>query len=89
MERRYLHLCGTIAAVSLALMWLPLFVRNLPLPQISSMWLVPWFLGSILLSIVAGYKASRWWFLVTACFGLTLTLFWIGGAVWEYGARPH
>lgn len=89
MRRWYLHLCGMIAAGFLVLMWLPLFVGHLSIPRISSMVLAGGFLGSVLLSIVAGYKASKWWFPVTASFGVTLILLWIGQAAWEYGASPH
>jgi hypothetical protein len=83
------HLTGAVAATSLLLMYSPLIFRHLPVPHISAMWAIGWFLISGLLSVVAGYKASRWWFLVTACFGLTLTLVWIAEAIWESRAAPH
>jgi hypothetical protein len=83
------HFMGTTAAVSLLLMWLPIFFRPRSLPRISLWWLVGWFFCSALLSIAAGYKASRWWFLVTVCFGLTLILLWIGEVLWESRATGH
>jgi hypothetical protein len=90
MTNRWLwHLAGALSATSLLLMWLPAFAHSLSLPHISAWWLVGWFLSSTFLSIAAGYKASRWWFLVTACFGVTLVLLWIGEAIWEYRATPH
>jgi hypothetical protein len=65
------NVIGTTAAASFVLMWLPLFFHRRVVPHISAWWVIGWFVGSALLSIIAGYKASRWWFLVTACFGLT------------------
>jgi hypothetical protein len=68
---------------------LPLIFHKLSVPRISALWAIGWFLTSGLLSIIAGFKASRWWFLVTACFGTTLLLIWMGEAVWESGGTGH
>jgi uncharacterized membrane protein HdeD (DUF308 family) len=68
--------------------FLPL-IFHLPVPHISTMWLVGWFVVSEVLSIAAGHKASRWWFVVSGCFGLTLILLLVAQAVWESGAAPH
>jgi hypothetical protein len=83
------HFIGAMTAVSLLLMWLPMFFHQLPLPRVSAWALVAWFFSSALLSIIAGYKASRWWLLVTVCFGITLLLIWIGEAIWESRATGH
>jgi hypothetical protein len=83
------HLIGAITAALLLFIWLPLFVHNLAVPHISTWWIIGWFVGSATLSVVTGYKASRWWFLVTACFGVTLILLWIGEAVWNIAPQPH
>jgi hypothetical protein len=83
------HLIGTASATFFALIWLTLFFHHLPVPNISTLWVIGCFLIAALLSIIAGYKASKWWFLVTACFGVTVVLVWIGQAIWEYGASPH
>jgi hypothetical protein len=83
------HLIGALAAASLLLMYLPLIFHHLSVPRISALWVIGWFLISGLLSIIAGYMVSKWWFLVTACFGMTLLLIWIGEAVWESHAMGH
>lgn len=84
-----LHLIGALAAASLLSMYLPLIFHRLPVPRMSALWAIGWFLISGLLSIVAGYKASRWWFLVTVCFTLTLFVLWIGEAIWESRATGY
>jgi hypothetical protein len=83
------HVIGALTTISLLLMYSPLIFHNLPLPHMSAWWVVGWFLVSMILSVIAGLKASRWWFLVTALYGLTLLLLWVGEAIWEYHASPH
>lgn len=83
------HLIGAMTAASLLLMYLPLIFRHLPVLHISTLWVIGWFVISGLLSIIAGYKASRWWFLATACFGLTAALLLVGQALWESHAAPQ
>ena len=83
------HLIGTLTAVSLILLYSPLIFHDLPLPHMSALWVVGWFLISMILSVIAGFKASRCWFLVTALYGLALLVLWVGEAVFEYHASPH
>ena len=35
------------------------------------------YLTAIVLSVVAGLKASRWWFIVTGCLTALLGLIWV------------
>jgi hypothetical protein len=84
MARRWpWHLLGFIAGLSICYAWLAVLTRKLPVPPMMGGVFIGWFLGSVLLSIAAGRRGSKWWYLVTVCFGLTLVLLWVGEAMWE------
>ena len=72
------HMVGSITAVLLVYVWLGLFFHSIPLPQVNGAGFMIWLFGSIALSIAAGRQGSKWWYLVTACFGISLVLLWIG-----------
>lgn len=84
MARRWpWHMLGLIAALTICYAWLAVLSRKLPVPPLSGGAVLGCFFASLALSILAGWRGSRWWYLVTACFGVTLVLLWIGQFMWE------
>jgi hypothetical protein len=77
------NLLGLITAVPICYAWLAVLSHRLPIPHMPSLAFVGVFIASFLLSIVAGWRGSKWWYVVTACFGITIVLVWIGEFMWE------
>ncbi len=72
------HMMGSITAVLFVYVWLGLIFHSVPLPRVSGAVFLFGLFGSAALSIAAGWRGSKWWYLVTACFGASLVLLWIG-----------
>jgi hypothetical protein len=79
------HFMGLLAGVLLLYPWLAVFSRVVPLPHVHGGAFALWFFGALTLSILAGWRGSRWWYLITGCFALTLVLIWIGQFIHEGG----
>jgi hypothetical protein len=72
------HMMGSITAILLVYVWLGLFFHSIPLPHVNGAGFLIWLFGSIALSIAAGWRGSKWWYLVTGCFAASLVLLWVG-----------
>jgi len=59
------------------------YFRSSPSPHISGSVFLSIFFGALLLSVLAGYLASRWWFVETGLLTLCLLLLWIGEFLFE------
>jgi len=77
------HLCGAIAALFIAMLALGVVAHAFPLPRISAGTFLLAYLGAAALSVVAGLKASRWWFALTACFAVLVVLLWVAEYMFE------
>jgi len=79
MTRRWpWHIMGSATAVLLLYVWLGLTVPSVHLPRVSGVAFFLWLFGSAAISVAAGRRGSKWWYLLTICLGLSLALIWIG-----------
>ena len=72
------HVVGAVAAGAIAYMWLGVFWRRLPVPPLAGGSFVGSFFGMTLLSMLAGRRASPWWFVVTGVYVVTFILIALG-----------
>jgi hypothetical protein len=77
------HLCGFVAALFIAHLTIASLVHSFPVPHVSGTTFIAMYLGAIVLSLAAGLKASRWWFMVTVLLVAMILLIWAAEAFFE------
>jgi hypothetical protein len=75
---------GIVAAALLLYAWAAIVFHAIPMPKISGVEFLVLLFGSVALSVAAGLRGSRWWYLVTACFGGSLLLLWVAEFLFEH-----
>jgi hypothetical protein len=82
-QRQYWNILGVMSVAPLCYAWLAVLTRSLPIPKVSAGWFFGVFFVAFILSVLAGWRASKYWYFVSAGFLITMALLWVGEFLWE------